>query len=91
MEVCIMKEFVTNLLPVFFDLVEGCIDLWEEAPVQGRCYQVVSTAVVTWHEARDACRSQGGDLLSVSSPQELEFCKISSFSLLILLCYDLYS
>uniref|UniRef100_A0A671PKU3 Lymphocyte antigen 75-like n=1 Tax=Sinocyclocheilus anshuiensis TaxID=1608454 RepID=A0A671PKU3_9TELE len=52
--------------------VEGCIDLWEKAPVKGRCYQVVSTAVVTWHEARDACRSQGGDLLSVSSPQELE-------------------
>uniref|UniRef100_A0A672L2A6 Lymphocyte antigen 75-like n=1 Tax=Sinocyclocheilus grahami TaxID=75366 RepID=A0A672L2A6_SINGR len=55
--------------------VEGCIDLWEKAPVKGRCYQVVSTAVVTWHEARDACRSQGGDLLSVSSPQELEFFK----------------
>uniref|UniRef100_A0A673JY01 Lymphocyte antigen 75 n=1 Tax=Sinocyclocheilus rhinocerous TaxID=307959 RepID=A0A673JY01_9TELE len=53
--------------------VEGCINLWEKAPVKGRCYQVVSTAVVTWHEARDACRSQGGDLLSVSSPQELEF------------------
>uniref|UniRef100_A0A672L463 Lymphocyte antigen 75-like n=1 Tax=Sinocyclocheilus grahami TaxID=75366 RepID=A0A672L463_SINGR len=52
--------------------VEGCIDLWEKAPVKGRCYQVVSTAVVTWHEARDACRSQGGDLLSVSSPQELD-------------------
>uniref|UniRef100_A0A673JXZ9 Lymphocyte antigen 75 n=1 Tax=Sinocyclocheilus rhinocerous TaxID=307959 RepID=A0A673JXZ9_9TELE len=50
--------------------VEGCINLWEKAPVKGRCYQVVSTAVVTWHEARDACRSQGGDLLSVSSPQE---------------------
>uniref|UniRef100_A0A673JKY1 Lymphocyte antigen 75-like n=1 Tax=Sinocyclocheilus rhinocerous TaxID=307959 RepID=A0A673JKY1_9TELE len=53
--------------------VEGCSTLWEKDPVKGRCYQVVSTAVVTWHEARDACRSQGGDLLSVSSPQELEF------------------
>ncbi|XP_016381640.1 lymphocyte antigen 75-like [Sinocyclocheilus rhinocerous] len=55
--------------------VEGCSTLWEKDPVKGRCYQVVSTAVVTWHEARDACRSQGGDLLSVSSPQELEFFK----------------
>ncbi|KAI2659377.1 Lymphocyte antigen 75 [Labeo rohita] len=53
--------------------VEGCTTLWEKGPVKGRCYQVVSTAVVTWHEARDACRSQGGDLLSVSSPQELEY------------------
>ncbi|XP_050978135.1 lymphocyte antigen 75 isoform X1 [Labeo rohita] len=55
--------------------VEGCTTLWEKGPVKGRCYQVVSTAVVTWHEARDACRSQGGDLLSVSSPQELEYFK----------------
>ncbi|ROI84218.1 Lymphocyte antigen 75 [Anabarilius grahami] len=55
--------------------VEGCSTLWDEGPVKGRCYQVVSTAVVTWHEARDACRSQDGDLLSVSSPQELEFFK----------------
>ncbi|XP_043107956.1 lymphocyte antigen 75 isoform X2 [Puntigrus tetrazona] len=55
--------------------VEGCINLWEKAPVTGHCYQVVSTAVVTWHEARDACRSQGGDLLSMSSPRELEFFK----------------
>ncbi|KAK7127939.1 hypothetical protein R3I93_020500 [Phoxinus phoxinus] len=55
--------------------VEGCSTLWEEDPVKGRCYQVVSTAVVSWHEARDACRSQDGDLLSVSSPQELEFFK----------------
>ncbi|XP_051531593.1 lymphocyte antigen 75-like isoform X3 [Myxocyprinus asiaticus] len=55
--------------------VEGCSTLWEKGPVKGRCYQVVSTAVVTWHEARDACRSQGGDLLSVSSPQELELFK----------------
>lgn len=55
--------------------VEGCSSLWEKEPVTGRCYQVVSTAVVTWHEARDACRSQGGDLLSLSSPQELQFFK----------------
>ncbi|XP_026076751.1 lymphocyte antigen 75-like isoform X1 [Carassius auratus] len=54
--------------------VEGCSSsLWDESPVKGRCYQVVSTAVVTWHEARDACQNQGGDLLSLSSPQELEF------------------
>ncbi|KAK3561497.1 hypothetical protein QTP86_005998 [Hemibagrus guttatus] len=42
---------------------EGCGALWD-GPYDGRCYQVVSTAMVTWHEARDSCRSQGGDLLS---------------------------
>ncbi|XP_053369706.1 lymphocyte antigen 75 [Clarias gariepinus] len=50
---------------------EGCHELWH-GPFDGRCYQVVSTAMVSWHEARDACRSQGGDLLSVSSPEELQ-------------------
>ncbi|TRY88118.1 hypothetical protein DNTS_031498 [Danionella cerebrum] len=55
--------------------VEGCSALWEKGPGNGRCYQVVSTALVTWHEARDACRSQGGDLLSLSSPKELDFFK----------------
>ncbi|XP_060797712.1 lymphocyte antigen 75 [Neoarius graeffei] len=50
---------------------EGCGSLWE-GPFDGQCYQVVSTAMVPWHEARDACRSQGGDLLSVSSPRELQ-------------------
>ncbi|KAB5559385.1 hypothetical protein PHYPO_G00028380 [Pangasianodon hypophthalmus] len=50
---------------------KGCGTLWD-GPFDGRCYQVVSTAMVSWHEARDACRSQGGDLLSVSSPRELQ-------------------
>ncbi|XP_056590497.1 LOW QUALITY PROTEIN: lymphocyte antigen 75 [Triplophysa dalaica] len=55
--------------------VKGCSELWEKASGNGSCYQVVSTAVVSWHEARDACRSQGGDLLSISNPHELEFFK----------------
>uniref|UniRef100_A0A4W4G221 Lymphocyte antigen 75 n=1 Tax=Electrophorus electricus TaxID=8005 RepID=A0A4W4G221_ELEEL len=53
---------------------EGCGVLWGP-PLNGRCYQVVSVALVTWHEARDACRSQGGDLLSVSSVQDLQIFK----------------
>uniref|UniRef100_A0A8B9HIP5 Lymphocyte antigen 75 n=1 Tax=Astyanax mexicanus TaxID=7994 RepID=A0A8B9HIP5_ASTMX len=44
---------------------EGCGALWNISR-NGRCYQVISTALVTWHEARDSCRTQGGDLLSVS-------------------------
>uniref|UniRef100_A0AAY5E854 Lymphocyte antigen 75 n=1 Tax=Electrophorus electricus TaxID=8005 RepID=A0AAY5E854_ELEEL len=54
---------------------EGCGVLWGP-PLNGRCYQVVSVALVTWHEARDACRSQGGDLLSVSSVQDLQIYKL---------------
>ncbi|KAI5101821.1 lymphocyte antigen 75, partial [Silurus meridionalis] len=50
---------------------EGCGALWV-GPYDGQCYQVVSTATVSWHEARDACRSQGGDLLSVAGPHELQ-------------------
>ncbi|KAI4900585.1 hypothetical protein NFI96_017269 [Prochilodus magdalenae] len=53
---------------------DGCGLLWNIS-MNGRCYQVVSTAMVTWHEARDACRSQGGDLLSISTPEELRIFK----------------
>ncbi|XP_031414808.1 lymphocyte antigen 75 isoform X1 [Clupea harengus] len=51
--------------------VEGCHTLWESS-TNGHCYQTVATAAVTWHQARDSCRSQGGDLLSVSSVAELK-------------------
>ncbi|XP_060735001.1 lymphocyte antigen 75 [Tachysurus vachellii] len=57
---------------------EGCGALWDD-PYNGQCYQVVSTAMASWHEARDACRSQGGDLLSVSSSQELQNLKTKDF------------
>ncbi|XP_072516907.1 lymphocyte antigen 75 [Salminus brasiliensis] len=53
---------------------EGCGALWNISK-NGRCYQVISTAMVTWHEARDSCRSQGGDLLSVSSSEDLRIFK----------------
>uniref|UniRef100_A0A8B9J9R7 Lymphocyte antigen 75 n=1 Tax=Astyanax mexicanus TaxID=7994 RepID=A0A8B9J9R7_ASTMX len=52
---------------------EGCGALWNISR-NGRCYQVISTALVTWHEARDSCRTQGGDLLSVSSSEDLQIC-----------------
>ncbi|XP_028835601.1 lymphocyte antigen 75 isoform X2 [Denticeps clupeoides] len=50
--------------------VDGCAAPWL-GPVGGRCYLAVPSAAVTWHEARDSCRSQGGDLLSVSSTTDL--------------------
>lgn len=49
--------------------VDGCDTFWQELGDQ--CYQRVPTAAVTWHEARDSCRSQGGDLLSVATADEL--------------------
>eukprot|EP00066_Takifugu_rubripes_P018772 XP_011608038.1 PREDICTED: CD205 protein isoform X1 [Takifugu rubripes] len=49
---------------------EGCQTLFA-GPEDKSCYQFVSGAVVTWHVALDACRSQGADLLSVTELDEL--------------------
>ncbi|XP_072544235.1 macrophage mannose receptor 1-like [Salminus brasiliensis] len=51
-------------------LTGSCYSPW--IPYSGHCY-LLSRTKKTWLEARDACRREGGDLLSVLSVEEQSF------------------
>uniref|UniRef100_A0A8C3LCY8 Secretory phospholipase A2 receptor n=1 Tax=Chrysolophus pictus TaxID=9089 RepID=A0A8C3LCY8_CHRPC len=59
--------------PACFLAERGCGTFWKENPATHVCYQFNPSAVLSWHEARAACQAQGGDLLSITSPEEQSY------------------
>ncbi|XP_075685462.1 lymphocyte antigen 75 isoform X2 [Rhinoderma darwinii] len=53
--------------------VSGCNGSWIQNSDLQQCYQFNANSVLKWKEAYLSCQSQGADLLSISSPEELNF------------------
>ncbi|XP_069838881.1 lymphocyte antigen 75 isoform X2 [Dendropsophus ebraccatus] len=53
--------------------VSGCGGTWNQSSDLQQCYQFNTNAVLKWKEAYLSCQSQGADLLSISSPEELQY------------------
>ncbi|XP_054031206.1 secretory phospholipase A2 receptor [Dryobates pubescens] len=51
----------------------GCNVFWKQNPSTHLCYQFNLVSALTWREARAACQLQGGDLLSVTDPEEQNY------------------
>ncbi|OCT63514.1 hypothetical protein XELAEV_18044613mg [Xenopus laevis] len=52
--------------------VSGCRESWVQNVKLQSCYQYNMDSILTWKEAYTSCKSQGADLLSISSPEELQ-------------------
>ena len=51
-------------------VVRGCGDFWDSGPFSKYCYQFNFQSSLTWVQARDACRQQKADLLSITTTKE---------------------
>ncbi|XP_028934045.1 macrophage mannose receptor 1 [Ornithorhynchus anatinus] len=49
---------------------EGIDSLWTKDPLTDNRYQINSKSALTWHQARQSCRQQNADLLSVTEIHE---------------------
>ncbi|XP_078659901.1 lymphocyte antigen 75-like isoform X2 [Branchiostoma floridae x Branchiostoma belcheri] len=50
-----------------------CPPGWDEDPMSDYCYQVNVGSFRTWHHARENCQNKGGDLVSITTPQEQSY------------------
>ncbi|XP_048389603.1 lymphocyte antigen 75 isoform X2 [Stegostoma tigrinum] len=50
-----------------------CKTFWKKDSAQQTCYQFNFESFLSWNEARLACQSQGGDLLSIADPKAQKY------------------
>lgn len=64
--------WIWNLIAivVIFCEVSGCGEFWDAEPFGVFCYQFNFQSSLTWVQARDACRQQNAELLSITTPKE---------------------
>nr|DBA19768.1 TPA: hypothetical protein GDO54_015546 [Pyxicephalus adspersus] len=53
--------------------VSNCNHTWTQSPVLQQCYQFNVQSSLRWKEAYLSCKSQGADLLSITSEEEMTF------------------
>ncbi|XP_075036883.1 lymphocyte antigen 75 [Mixophyes fleayi] len=53
--------------------MSSCNHTWTQNSELQQCYQFNAKSSLKWKEAYMSCRSQGADLLSISSPEELKY------------------
>ncbi|XP_076824515.1 macrophage mannose receptor 1-like [Clavelina lepadiformis] len=61
------KDFIWGICP---KPVKGCGEFWNSGQFGKYCYQFNFQSSLTWLQARDACRQQNADLLSIETAAE---------------------